>query len=69
MAGTKEVMSMSFLQKYITEDGKQTESEIFILSAEILATLAWMCDAAAADNEEVVRTNSGQGRKDHLEFF
>ena len=28
-----------------------------------------MCDVAVADNEEVVRTNSGTGRKDHLEFF
>ena len=69
LVGTKEVMSMSFLQKYITEDGKQIESEIYILSAEILATLAWMCDVAVADNEEVVRTNSGHGRKDHLDFF
>ena len=69
LVSTRDVMSMNYLQKYITADGKQTESEIYILSAEILATLAWMCDAAAADNEEVVRTNSGQGRKDHLEFF
>ena len=69
LVSTREVMIMNYLQKYITEDGKQTETEIYILSAEILATLAWICDVAIADNEEVVRTNSGQGRKDHLEGF
>ena len=31
--GTKEVMSMSFLQKYTTEDVKQTVGD-YILSAE-----------------------------------
>ena len=66
---TREVMSMNYLQKYITADGKQIESEIYILSAEILATLAWMCDAAVAVDTEFVRTNSVEGRKDHLEFF
>ena len=34
-----------------------------------MATLAWMCDVAVADNEKVVRTNSRKGRKDHLDFF
>ena len=68
LVSTREVMRMNYMN-YITSDGKQTESQIYILSADFLAKLAWICDAAVADNEDVVRTNSGQGRKDHLEFF
>ena len=37
--GTKEVMSMSFLPKYITEDGKQTVGD-YILSAEVFGYIS-----------------------------
>ena len=64
LVSTREVMRMNYMN-YITSDGKQTESQIYILSADFLAKLAWICDAAVADNEDVVRTNSGQDQKDH----
>jgi hypothetical protein len=65
--GTKEVMSKSFLHNTSLRT-LHRKLEITFFQQSFLATLAWMCDVAVADNEKVVRTIS-ETTKRSLGFF